>query len=141
MIQYFQVGVITQPHGIHGEVKVFPISAVSGEGVKELLFAVRAMLDEVGDEVTVYETEFDINDFIDNEDLPYTVEKLDDETYSVEGPRIERMLGYTNFDTEKGFLFFQEFMVKNGIIEEMEALGMQEGDTVKIYGHYFEYYK
>ena len=26
MIQYFQVGVITQPHGIHGEVKVFPIS-------------------------------------------------------------------------------------------------------------------
>lgn len=123
------------------DIKVYPISAVSGEGVKELLFAVRAMLDEVGDEVTVYESEFDINDFIDNEDLPYTVEKIDDETYSVEGPRIERMLGYTNFDTEKGFLFFQEFMVKNGIIEEMEALGMEEGDTVKIYGHYFEYYK
>lgn len=123
------------------DIKVYPISAVSGQGVKELLFEVKRMLDELPDEVIVYESEFDPSEFVDNEELPYTCEKISEDTYSVEGPRIERMLGYTNFDAEKGFLFFQDFMVKNGIIDELEKLGMKEGDTVKIYGHYFEYYK
>lgn len=51
------------------------------------------------------------------------------------------MLGYTNLEAEKGFIFFQKFMKDNGILEELENLGIQEGDTVKIYGHEFEYYK
>ena len=47
------------------------------------------------------------------EDLPYTVTKemtKDGEMYVVEGPKIEKMLGYTNLDSEKGFAFFQNFM-------------------------------
>ena len=74
-------------------------------------------------------------------DSPYTVEKVEDGLYSVEGPRIERMLGYTNIDSEKGFMFFQNFMKNNGILEELEELGIEDGDTVKIYGHQFDYYK
>ena len=73
--------------------------------------------------------------------MPYTVEKIEDGLYSVEGPRIERMLGYTNIDSEKGFMFFQNFMKDNGILEELENLGIEDGDTVKIYGHQFDYYK
>ena len=73
--------------------------------------------------------------------MPYTVEKIEDGLYSVEGPRIERMLGYTNIDSEKGFMFFQNFMKDNGILEELENLGIKDGDTVKIYGHQFDYYK
>ena len=80
-------------------------------------------------------------EFQDNESLPYTVEKVEDGLYSVEGPRIERMLGYTNIDSEKGFMFFQNFMKNNGILEELEELGIEDGDTVKIYGHQFDYYK
>ena len=51
------------------------------------------------------------------------------------------MLGYTNLESEKGFVFFQKFMKDNGILDQLEELGIQEGDTVKIYGHEFEYYK
>lgn len=64
-----------------------------------------------------------------------------DDMYVVEGPRIERMLGYTNLDSEKGFMFFQKFLKTSGIIEELEALGIEEGDTVRIYGMQFDYYK
>ena len=51
------------------------------------------------------------------------------------------MLGYTNLESEKGFLFFQEFMEKNGVIKKLKAMGMTEGDTVKV-GEYldFEYF-
>ena len=61
--------------------------------------------------------------------------------FHIEGPKIDRMLGYTNIDSEKGFIFFQNFMKENGILDQLEDLGIQDGDTVRIYGHEFEYYK
>ena len=126
-----------EPKGI----KVFPVSAVSGKGVKELLYYVQKLLDETGKEPVVFEKEYEDSD-ITLPDEPYTVEyDADEDMYVVEGPRIERMLGYTNLDSEKGFQFFQNFLHKSGIIEELEALGIEEGDTVKMYGLQFDYYK
>ena len=51
------------------------------------------------------------------------------------------MLGYTNLDSEKGFQFFQNFLKTTGILDELEAAGIQEGDTVRMYGLKFDYYK
>ena len=77
------------------------------------------------------------------ENLPYTVEKSTEEenTYIVEGPRIEKMLGYTNLDSEKGFAFFQKFLKDTGILDDLEKAGIQEGDTVRMYGLSFEYFR
>ena len=50
------------------------------------------------------------------------------------------MLGYTNLQAEKGFEFFQNFMEEQGVIKRLKKLGMKEGDTIKVYGHTFEYY-
>lgn len=73
-------------------------------------------------------------------ELPYTVE-IEDGIYVVEGPKIEKMLGYTNLDAEKGFAFFQRFLENTGILDDLEAAGIQDGDTVKMYGLQFEYLK
>lgn len=124
-----------EPQGI----KVFPISAVSGKGVKELLYYVKERLNEIGDEPIVFEKEFFV-DSLEVADEPFTVE-VEDGMYVVEGPRIEKMLGYTNLDSEKGFEFFQKFLKENGILEQLEALGIEDGDTVRMYGLQFDYYK
>ena len=126
-----------EPEGI----EVMPISAVSGKGLKELLYKVSDMLKNIDDEPIVFEQEYFIEDVNQTMDEPYSVEKVKEGLFSIEGPRIERMLGYTNLESEKGFLFFQNFMKKNGILDELEALGIKDGDTVKIYGHEFDYYK
>ncbi|MDD6614844.1 MAG: GTPase ObgE [Lachnospiraceae bacterium] len=128
-----------EPQGI----RVFPMSAVTGKGVKELLYYVQSMLKELPDEVTVFEQEYDPELHFVNPNLPFTVEKSAEEehTYIVEGPRIEKMLGYTNLESEKGFRFFQEFLKENGILQQLEDLGIQEGDTVRMYGLSFDYYK
>mgnify|MGYP002926517933 FL=1 len=117
-----------------------PISAVSGEGVQALLYHVKDMLDHVKEEQVVFEKEYMIKE-PDFSNEPYTVEKSEEEEglYIVEGPRIERMLGYTNLDSEKGFEFFQKFLKTNGILDELEKLGIEEGDTVKMYGWQFEF--
>jgi GTP-binding protein len=60
--------------------------------------------------------------------------------FRVEGPGIERILGYTNMADEKGFAFFQRFMREKGIIAKLEELGIREGDTVQIYELEFDYY-
>ncbi len=128
-----------EPQGI----KVFAISAVSGQGVKELLYHVQGMLRELPQETTIFEQEYDPQLHLAGKPLPFTVTKSEEEenTYLVEGPRIEKMLGYTNLESEKGFQFFQNFLKDNGILDELEALGIRDGDTVRIYGLQFDYYK
>ena len=126
-----------EPKGI----KVFPISAVSGKGLDELLWYVNKLVKEAPDDIIEFEPEIDL-DYRDNPDLPFEVKKGETEgTYLVEGPRIERMLGYTNLESEKGFAFFQRFLKENGILDMLEELGIEEGDTVCLYGHEFDYYK
>ena len=100
-----------EPKGI----EVFSISAVSGQGVKELLYHVQELLKTCPEEVTVYEPEFDPALRFFSEE-PFTVEVNEEGEYVVEGPRIEKMLGYTNIDSEKGFLFFQRFLKEQGIL-------------------------
>lgn len=120
--------------------KVFPISGVTGEGIKELLYEVSALLDQMDDQPVIFQQEYFPEEELIHADLPYTVVKEDD-MYVVEGPKIEKMLGYTNLDSEKGFQFFQKFLKDTGILDELEAAGIQEGDTVKMYGLQFDYYK
>lgn len=121
--------------------EIFGISAVSGEGIDKLMSRVSVILDEMGEDIVTYEP-----DFVYEEDssagLPFTVSYDEEEkVYKIEGPRIERMLGYTNLSSEKGFDFFQKFMKENDILKELEELGIKDGDTVRIYGWDFEYYK
>ena len=121
-------------------IEVFPISAVSGAGVKELLYHVKHLLDKLPKETVVYEQEYDPS-LIVLRDLPYTIEIDEDGSYVVEGPKIEKMLGYTNIESEKGFLFFQNFLKEQGILDELVEKGIEDGDTVRMYGHEFDYYK
>ena len=125
-----------EPQGI----KVFPISGVTGAGIKELLYYVSTEIEKLDVAPIIFEPEYFPDEELINLDLPYTVEKEDD-MYIVEGPKIEKMLGYTNLDSEKGFAFFQKFLKDTGILEQLEELGIEEGDTVKMYGLQFDYYK
>lgn len=127
-----------EPEGI----KVYPISAVTGQGVKELLYAVRELLDNFPDDVVIFEKEFDVDELLDNSDDNYNVYIDENGVFIVEGERIDKMLGYTNLESEKGFNFFQKFMKSSGAIDRLEELGIEEGDIVRV-GDYleFDYYR
>ena len=123
-----------EPEGI----KVYPISAVTGQGLKELLYYVRELLDSMTDEPVMFEKELDTDTLFDNPNEAFYVEKDDKGVYVVSGPRIDRMLGYTNLESEKGFNFFQKFLRQTGILKQLKELGDQEGDTVRV-GDYLEF--
>lgn len=125
-----------EPQGI----KVFPVSAVSGKGLKELLYYVNNLLDSMDKTPVIFEKEFFIDEYQDT-DEPIMVEIAEDGAFEVYGQRIEKMLGYTNLDSEKGFKFFQEFMHNSGVIDRLKELGIQEGDTVRMGYLEFDYFE
>ncbi|MDD6695604.1 MAG: GTPase ObgE [Firmicutes bacterium] len=127
-----------EPKGI----QVIPISAVSGKNVDTLLQAVSGLLKDFEHKPFVFEQEYFPEEEQVYDDDPFTVTyDASEDEYVVEGPKIEKMLGYTNLESEKGFQFFQNFMKTNGILKQLEELGIQEGDTVRMYGLSFDYYK
>ena len=121
------------------EIRLYPISGVTGEGIRALTYGILEILRGMKREITVFEPEMEIS-YDSDRNLPYTIER-DGAVFVVEGPRIEKMLGYTNLESEKGFNFFQGFLKDSGILEDLEKAGIQDGDTVRMYGHEFDYYK
>ena len=127
-----------EPSGI----MVFPISAVSGQGVTELLWHVNDLLKSLPEEPVEFEQEiFPAYTSEISDSILVTKSEEEEGVFLVEGPKVERMLGYTNLESEKGFDFFQKFLKENGILKQLEELGIEEGDTVKLYNLEFEYYR
>ena len=127
-----------EPSGI----MVFPISAVSGQGVTELLWHVNDLLKSRPEEPVEFEQEiFPAYTSEISDSILVTKSEEEEGVFLVEGPKVERMLGYTNLESEKGFDFFQKFLKENGILKQLEELGIEEGDTVKLYNLEFEYYR
>jgi GTP-binding protein len=118
--------------------KVFHISAAGNQGLDALMQGVSDSLKDCPSDI-VFESDY--YEYDDEETVPFTVKKVDDGVFSVNSQGIDRMLGYTNLETEKGMAFFQKYMRDKGIIAELESLGIIEGDTVQVSDLYFDYYK
>ncbi|MCL2415578.1 MAG: GTPase ObgE [Defluviitaleaceae bacterium] len=120
--------------------KVFPISAASNSGLEELMAAAAEMVRQNPDNIVFDE---DYHDFTEEipEFLPFTINTPQEGYYVVEGVGVEKMLGYTNIDTERGNAHFQRYLRDKGIVAAPEEHGIKEGDTVKIYDLEFDYFK
>ena len=106
-----------------------------------MLIEISKILDQVDEEPVKFEEDFDYFEEPEEIKEPFTIKKISSSYYVVEGTGVEKVIGYTNFESEKGFAFFQKYLRDKGIIDALEKAGIQEGDTVKIYDLEFEYYK
>lgn len=121
---------------------VYPISSLTGEGIKELLNELKNLVLKSKKELDVesFESEISVDKLLNVNENELNVEKVANNTYKVEGSKIDKMIGYTNLDTEKGLNFFQKYLVDEGIIQKLKSMGMVEGDTVTVSGIEFTYY-
>jgi len=119
---------------------MFPISAASRQGLDGLMAAAHALVKQQPDDV-VFEEDYEeeMPDF--TQAAPFTITQPDEGYFVVEGVGVEKMVGYTNVENEKGNAFFQKYLKDKGIIAELEKIGISQGDTVRIYDLEFEYFK
>lgn len=121
--------------------KVFPISAATKKGVKELMFHVAQMLKELPDTILADNSDDLVVYHAKEQDQQFKVYKEADGTYVIEGEWIRKLLRSLNVSSHESVGYFHRILLKKGVIAELEALGVSQGDTVKIYDFEFEYIK
>ncbi|MDR1067177.1 MAG: GTPase ObgE [Clostridiales bacterium] len=118
-------------------IDVFAISAASNDGITPLISHMARVLKDNPDRVA-FHASFDFFEEPPDDEEPVIVEKTGERNFSVRGSTVEKMLGRTNLDTEKGFAFFQKFLKDVGITRQLDELGVKDGDTVSVCGFEFE---
>ncbi len=112
------------------------ISAATGEGVRELLFAAYQKIQETPAAVVA---KGDVPRFVLAPHEPFEVALGDDGAFVVSGERIERLAAMTDFESDEGLLRFEAILAKMGVDKKLREMGAKDGDTVRISGHEFEY--
>ena len=119
--------------------KVFPISAATGKGVDELLNYVTDILDTIEDTPLVDESDYYVEplDHSNKEEIIYF---KDDEIFCIEGNYLERLLFSTNLEDIESLRRFQNVLKNKGVFDHLREMGIEDGDTVRIFDLEFEFY-
>lgn len=119
-------------------IEIFKISAVSGEGIKELINYVSKVLKELPKEDLI-EIEERVVYTMDKNEKDFEVELRGGE-YIVRGPAVDRIMRRVNVQDRESMHFLQKKLEEVGIFGELRRMGIQEGDTVKMLEWEFEWY-
>ncbi len=118
--------------------RVFGISAATNKGLKELMYAVSETLKTLPDTILLDETKNEEVVYKAQEEKPFEIH-IEDGVYVVEGKWLRKVLGSTNITNYESLQYFQRALKKKGVIAALEEMGIEEGDTVRIYDTEFDY--
>lgn len=117
---------------------LFEISAAAHQGVEQLVNKVAEML-SILPPVIVYEPEYVPRPPVVDSSQPLNIQQLDDGTWLVDGPWLQRLMGNVNLNDYESRMYFDKTLRESGLYQQLEDLGIQDGDTVSIYDFEFEY--
>lgn len=119
--------------------EVYPISAITGEGIDEVLIKLANMLDKIEKQPLYEEEKFESHVLYKfKKEQPFRVYK-DGDIFVVTGEEIEKILKMTWFASDEAFMRFSKKLRKLGIDDKLKELGIKEGDTIRILDYEFEY--
>ena len=117
-------------------IEIFKISAVTGEGVSELIKHVAELLKTLPkDDLVEYETK-KVYKMEDKDG--YTIRK-EGKMFVIEGEPVERIMRRVNIADNESLYYFQKNLDALGVNERLKKMGIQEGDIVKIADYELEW--
>ena len=119
--------------------EIFKISAVTGEGISELLKRVSQVLKELPKEELYDEVEDKKVYTLQEEQEGYTIKK-EDGIFVVDGPAVDRVMRRVNLEDNESMYYFQKCLDSLGVNQKLKEAGVQEGDTANICGWELEWY-
>lgn len=121
------------------DVEVYPISALTNEGVDKVLIVLADMLDKIEKEPLYEDEKIESHILYKFErEKPFTIHR-DGDTWVILGKEVEKLLRMTRFTTDEAANRFANKLRKMGIDAKLRELGAQDGDTVRILDFEFEY--
>ena len=123
------------------DIKIFEIEAISNKGLEEVINYLGEMTSEIEEQELFEENNYETHVLYKfKEELPFTITKEKD-IWVIKGDRVEKLLKMTNFNGEEAYVQFAKKLRHMGIDDELERLGVKEGDIVRILDYEFEYTK
>ena len=121
------------------DLEIYPIRAIDGEGLEPVLMKLADLVENTKDEPLYEESEYLSHVLYKfEEEKPFIIEKVNDE-FIIHGNRVEKMFKMANFQSDEGIERFLHSLKKMGVDSELEKIGIQNGDIVKILDFEFEY--
>lgn len=121
------------------DVKVFPICAITGTGLKEVLIELSNMLDKIEKKPLYEEEKFESHILYKfKKEQPFTIEN-ENGVWVIKGDQVEKLYRMTRFTTDEAALRFSNKLRRMGIDDKLKELGANDGDTVRILDIEFEY--
>lgn len=123
---------------VPAQTPLMAISAQSGQGVKELLYEIKSLVESERSKTETEDETIKLPVYkIDEKQIAWKIKKIDNKNFSVTGQRIEKFARRTDFTDEHGLRRLRDIMKKMGIIRELERQGAEPGARVdiKTYGH------
>ena len=128
---------------VGSDMKVFPISAISRQGLQELLFAVADMLEVAPEfpleELMEEETETSVMYKYQTKQEDFTISRDDDGAFVLAGGSVERLFKMTDFSREDSIRRFSRQLRGMGIDDALRQRGAKDGDTVRLLKFEFEF--
>lgn len=124
-----------------GDKEVIEISALNKDNLDSLINALSDLVKDIPDEV-LYEDDIQEKHVLYKfrVEKPFTIIK-EGNKYVIKGDKVEKIFKMTNFNTEEAISRFAKKLRGMGIDEELEKMGIEEGDIIKILDYEFEYTK
>ncbi|MGP4080547.1 GTPase ObgE [Pseudalkalibacillus sp. R45] len=124
------------------EYPIFPISAITKDGVRDLLFEIANKL-ETTPEFPLVEDEEEEDERVlykhQKEEQPFELSREDDGTFVISGGKIERLFKMTDFSRDESVRRFAQQMRRMGIDDALRERGAEDGDIVRIMDYEFEF--
>lgn len=119
--------------------KIFMISAVTGDGIQELVTYMSEMVKKIEKPVSEVVVEEDLGAY-NNDDSEYEISKISKDAYIIVGGKIGRLAKVTDARNTEQVIRFQNILTGMGVFDKLKAMGVKDGDTI-IVGHLeFAYY-
>ncbi|MBQ4137068.1 MAG: GTPase ObgE [Clostridia bacterium] len=115
------------------------VSAATRENINELVNVTAETLSSLPP-IEYYEAEYVPEVVVDTDDRTVDI-RFEDGVYYVEGDWLYNFMGSINFDDRESLSYFQRILKSSGLIEQLEAAGVTDGDTVSIYDFEFDFIK
>ena len=119
--------------------KVFKMSAATRQGVDDVIAYVSELLREAEEIELVSEEEMFRPELDEVQDEGLQID-IEDGVYVVTGKSLRRIMYSVNFEDMESIQFFQKTMESEGVFDKLREMGIEDGDTVKIYDIEFEFY-
>lgn len=119
--------------------EIYEVTALINDGLDKVIEKLSQMTKEI-DRENLFEDEKVESHVLYKfrEEKPFTINK-DGNTFVIRGDEVERLFRMTNFNTEEAYERFSNKIRRMGIDEELEKMGVKEGDTVRILDFEFEW--